>query len=530
VTERLLKALMWILSIALVSTSQLAEAFDGTDASPPRIISMRLLTPAPTSVESLIVIEVMTEDDKNWTQITGNPQLGYSYVISNRNIAPNCSIVTRSFSKLEVLEDLNFKSASLGNPKKQRFLLAGMAPRPLPLPSNCPEYRNLSLLPAVALNSTTFPTSTNKVTGVSTILNNVLTPSLQDEAGRTTPPSSQTGLLALSLIQVNPQIGETEKFCITPALLPERNPTIAANRERYLNELNRARELNIDVTRDEVVLRYEAQIQGWTDFLSNFATKQLSLLPKCITPLSASQVTSAYQVSTRAISVLIAQRTAENLEKECIANTSRTDRARRLFDLLMGEKVETIDFREFSRLVKTVKPLDCKKVSSTSILEQRKHLEEIETILATSEQSFLDVFCERRNYLRTEYLSLYDHLKFRYGLTDLFRLSNLEMVHSQFFTCESRVDLDVLTSYVVLTDSLITNMNSYFSRLQKLERQRSVVIRVECRLGKRVLVRKGTPPKCPKGSRESPFSAKKIDGVRDLLTSVDTSATWSTSG
>ena len=123
---------MWILSIALVSTSQLAEAFDGTDASPPRIISMRLLTPAPTSVESLIVIEVMTEDDKNWTQITGNPQLGYSYVISNRNIAPNCSIVTRSFSKLEVLEDLNFKSASLGNPKKQRFLLAGMAPRPLP--------------------------------------------------------------------------------------------------------------------------------------------------------------------------------------------------------------------------------------------------------------------------------------------------------------------------------------------------------------------------------------------------------------
>jgi hypothetical protein len=513
-----------------VSTSQLAEAFDGTDASAPRILSMRLLTPTPTSVDGLIVIEVLTEDDKNWVQITGNPQLGYSYVISNRNIAPNCSIVTRSFSKLEVLEDMNFRSAGTNNPKKQRFLLAGIAPRPLPLPSNCPEYRSLNLLPAVALNSTTFPTSTNKVTGVSTTLNNVLTPSLQDEAGRTTPSSSQTGLLALSLIHVNPQIGETEKFCITPALLPERNPTIAANREKYLNEVNKARELDIDVPRDEVVLRYEAQVQGWSDFLSNFAIKHLSLLPKCITPLLASQITSAYQVYSRAISVLIAQRTAENLEKECISNTSRTDRARRLLDLLIGEKLETIEFREFSRLVKSLKPLDCKKVSSTSILAQRKQLEEIETVLANSEQSFLDVFCERRNYLRTEYLSLYDHLKFRYGLTDLFRLSNLEIEHSQFFTCESRVDLDALISYSALSDSLIVGINNHLSKLQKLERKRGVVIRVECKLGKRVIVRKGSPPKCPKGYRELPVSAKAVIGVRMPLPNVETSVTRSTNG
>jgi len=500
-----------LLIIAIASwISPPSTAFDGTDASPPRISSMRLLTSAPTMTENLVVIEVLTEDDKNWVEITGNPQLGYSYVISNRNVAPNCATVTRSFSKLEVVEDEITRALNQGVPRRQRFLLIGMAPMPIPLPSNCPEYRSLNLIPAVALNSTSFPTTVNRSTGVMSTLNNILTPAIQDESGRVAPPTTHMGITPISLTLVSSQVGITPRFCISPALLHERNQALSTSRSQYLIQLKRLADAGLTFYASEVIREYESQVQAWSNFLSTYSIKQLSLISKCETPLSATQINSAYQSSSKSIDSLIAQRAKEKLESDCNDYNRRFDRVSQLSVLLRKERLEDLSYEEFSELTKSTKAIDCKRTSSASLEIQLDTLGKIEQILIVSEQDFLNEFCTRRNSIREQFFSLYRALKFRYPSSDLLRDSQRNLESQSFSDCDSKANLEALIAYSEGIDSLITKINTVLQQSQNLEKKQAITTRIECKAGKSTLKRKSKSPKCPAGYIEVRLQLKPL--------------------
>jgi len=493
------------------SASVPANAFDGTDASPPNIVSMRVLTQTPSASNRLIVIEILTQDDKNWVKIGGNPQIGYSFPVSNLNTPPNCAVVTTIFSKLEVVEDEQYKFASLNTvSKKQRFVLIGFAPRPKDLPSNCPEYRNLNVIPAVALNATTFTALTNKNTKITTYESNILNPQVIDESGRSTPVTKNTSISSANLAFAGQTSGVSSVLCVPPSLLPKNNALLSTSQSKYLGQLALANEKNAGVDPDPVIELYEKQLRAWSKIAAEFSLSSFSDLNGCSVALTTAQVNSAYQESQKKLTSSIANAVKSQLLADC---QNINIEIKSILDYRLIFNSEKFISQEYAELVKKSAPLkilDCEKVIATQLPEYRNQFQAAKETLNANLAVFLGEYCVKRDDKRMKYLELKKQLATRYGSSIEYLEWVAETSSAVFPLCDPTLNLSELVLFSNATNEQILKINNLLMTLQTLEKSRKVKTTITCKSGNKQIKKIGSPAKCPLGYRESKPNLVKI--------------------
>jgi DNA-directed RNA polymerase subunit N (RpoN/RPB10) len=493
------------LFVALLNASMglPANAFDGTDASPPTIVSMKLLTQAPTEANRQIVIEVLTQDDKNWVKIAGNPQIGYSFPISNFNAPPNCAVVTTVFSKLEVVEDEQYRFNSYNStPKKQRFALIGFAPKPKDLPSNCPEYRNLNANPAVALNATTFTPITNKNTKITTYESNILNPQIIDESGRSTSVTKNTNITPANLAFTPQATGPSTVLCVPPSLLPKNNSSIASAQSKYLGQLTIATEKKVGIDPDPVVDLFENQLKVWSRAATDFSLTSLNEMRGCTAALTSSQVINAYQEAQKKLISAITSAAKNQLLAECQTSNLKIQSIIDYRMIFNNEKFTSQEYSEFVRKSASLKIFDCEKVIATQLNEYQKQIQAAEETLNANLAMFLGEYCVKRDEKRVKYLDLKKQLAFRYGSTIEFSTSDLETATATYPICDPTVSLSDLLLFSNLTSNQILKINDLLSLLQSLEKSKKIKITIVCKSSNKQIKKSGMAAKCPVGYRE----------------------------
>ena len=484
--------------VANISNS--VSAFDGTDTNPPIVVSMRLLTSTPSPTNELIAIEVITQDDKNWVKITGKPQIGYGFVVSNTNIAPNCATVTNSFSNFEVIEDENFRITSTSTAKKQRFYLIGYIPKPSVLPGNCPEYRNLAAMPAVVLNTSSFIKVVDKVTKATSLQSNILTPGIQDESGRSRAGSVYGGLAASNLTFLNQRVALTSQFCVSTSLSPKNNTSIANIQAKYLDQSIKALDAKVVFEKDPLIDFFEGQIANWTNLTNEFSSKTLESLTSCTTPLKAQQIIAAYQNTIKEIDnkIVLTQKTQLNLD--CQSVNTEINKYLSLSQILRNSKIVAPEYVNYINLTKNLKLLDCNKVTTKVLGDSQSRILAIKQIPESQHLSWLNLFCADRELKKLKYEELLKGMKLRYKLVKQFEIwiSN----SSEFTKCDPTSMLVELNKYVEVTNEIIQSINETLIILQKLEKTREIVITIQCKFKNKSVNRMGKSPKCPNGYQE----------------------------
>ena len=496
------RALTLLLLVASLVNPPWAIAFDGTDSEAPKVISMRLLTDPPSSTNDLVALELMTQDDKNWVKISGTVQLGYSFAIKDSNAAPNCAVGSTSFSKFEVVEDERARSAININPKKQRFLLFGFVPRPKALPANCPEYRNLELAPAVALNTSTFTTSVNRTTGARTISSNIFAPSLQDESGRTLAAAINTGVLASSLTFTNQAIVSNSQYCILPTMLPQNNTSISSTQKKFFELAVKVNEANLIFESDPTVVLYESQVKSWNAFLTEPTISRLRDIGKCGSPLTVQQVNGAYQSVIKSLETILALKAKSELEVQCSTLNSEIQATLDLLAILKGERIEATEYAEFASKSRTIRAIDCAKVNSKSFSDAKTLSDPMRDIRESLGGQFLKTYCEKRNLKGDQFANLEKGMSVRYKKVIEWTQWKEGLGNLIFGTCNPSAEISQLLDYSKNTDRLILEINNLLLRIQGLEREKRVKITILCKMGKKTLQQSGKSPKCPAGYSE----------------------------
>ena len=495
---------------ALSFNAPVTNAFDGTDASAPKIISIRQLTTVPTTTSELIVIEVVTQDDKNWVRITGTPQIGYSYQISNPNAAPNCATVSNSFSKLELVEDEAFRKTDQSGQKNQRFLLVGYAPKPKELPASCPEYRNLSAQPAVALNTNTFLTSINKTTKVKTNLSNLVTPTLQDESGRTTASATIGNLSANNLALTNPSVGNSSQFCVSQSLLPKNNATVASIQAKYIEMKALALNLQVVLQENPIINSYEAQVAIWMNLNTNLSIENINKLGSCYVPITSQQIVAAFQDSIKLAQTNLAAIQKAQVSKDCEDTNLIIGKILDFRNLISRETSLFIKYKDFITQSKSIRVLDCSKVSSKQLIDAQASAKLPAEFVTSNITLGLQTFCEARNSKRAQFLDLTAKMAFRYQNTLDVKSwkNNPELLTFQMCTSETQPkDLITISDN---TNKMILQVNTLLAKLQGLERKKSLSINIKCKNGKKSVIKSGKSPTCPSGYVEEKIEFKKI--------------------
>lgn len=487
-----------------------AMAFDGTDATPPKVVSIKQLTSAPSSTNELIAIEVVTQDDKNWVKITGTPQIGYSYSISNPSAAPNCSTVSNSFSKLEIIEDESFRKSDQSGQKSQRFLLVGYAPKPKELPISCPEYRNLSVLPVVALNTNTFLLSIDKKTKVKTSLNNLVTPTLQDEAGRVTMSTPLQSLESSNLILRTNNVGQTSQFCVSPSLIPKNNSAIATIQAKYIEQKASAMNLGIELQENPVIESYEAQVKIWMSLYSSFLIENVNKLGSCYIPFNSQQILTAYQDSIKSTQMSIGLIQKSQLLRDCEETNKANSNVLDFRNLINHEPTLFSQYKDFINQSKIIRILDCAKVTSKQLVDAQTNSKLILDFVSVNQNQGLQAFCMARNLKRTQFLDLTAKMVFRYQNTAEIGNWKNNPSNSTFQLCTPESQIQELISLADNANKNITQVNTLIVNLQVLERKKSINITIKCKSGKKSLIRTGKTPTCPTNYVEEKVEFKKI--------------------
>ncbi len=504
------KITVLIIFCSLLFFSQPVLAFDGTDSTPPTVLSMRQITNPPSNNSEIIAIEILTQDDKNWVKIGGTPQIGYSYRISNPNAAPNCATVSNSFSKFEVLEDLRFRSSTLNsNPKKQRFVMVALAPKPKSLPSNCPEYRNLSVAPAVALNSTSFTPVTNRTTKVTVQENNILAPAITDESGRTTA-AAKNSLSASNLTYSNQSTGLTSQFCVPAVLRPQISLSLSAARDKYTTQVQKAVDAKVPVAQDPAVDIFESQIRAWDLVSSEPTIGNLNQLKTCLTSFTSQQVATAYQALTKKIELDISNAVKNKLLFECSILNDQIKKITDARQLLGTNIIQSVEYSDFLAKSRQLKPLVCDRATEKLISDTTNLISEPKLLLDTNLPFFLGEYCSVKDAKRDQYLQLKSAISLRYrGSAPLIKWSS-ETQTIQYQECDPTLPVKDLVTFEVSSNATVLSLNSLLTELQQLEKVRKVKITIICKSGNKTVRRSGNPPKCPSNFSEIRNPLNKI--------------------
>ena len=494
----------------LVNFSFPAYSFDGSDTQPPNVVSMKLVTSPPSMQNEQIAIEVITQDDKNWVKLTGKPQLGYSFAVTNNNAAPNCSTVTNVFSTLEVIEDDGYRAKSTNTNKTQRFFLIGFIPKPKAVPGNCPEYRNLAAAPVVALNTGSFISVVDKNTKIKTLQSNILTPAIQDESGRSKNSSPYAGLSASSLTFANQNVGITSQFCINAAQLPKNNASIASIQSKYIEQTVKALNANATFEPDPIINFYQDQVSVWGELMTEFSEKTLKKLNSCSTPLTTSQIIGSYQGTNKFIENAIASATKNQLLQDCQATNADLQGLVEVGVLLRNIKAISPEQTNLSNKIRSLRLLDCAKVNSKALSDSKQLTVELRGILEPESKKIIEEFCQDRNSKLEKYDALLKALKFRFNSTNDLLEWEATNANLKFDKCDPLITSKELVTYLESTNKLIISINELLMKLQKLEKAKEIKWTIRCKFKGKTVVRSGKPPKCPSGYAEIKLALEKV--------------------
>ena len=502
--------LFLVLVMAIGWLPQNSFAFDGTDSTAPIVVSMRQITPAPTVDKELIALEVITQDDKNWVKITASPQITYSYILSNETAAPNCATVTTSSAKFEIIEDENYRNNSNSLFKKQRFVFLALAPKPKILPSNCPEYRNLSQRPLVALNTTSFITTTNKSSKAKSLQSNIVTPSLQDESGRTTASKAFTGIDPIQLTYVNQSPGNSSQFCVSTLLLPRNNPSIASNQGKYWGAIAKAADSKITYILDPTVEMFESQVIAWNKLLEDSSIEKFSSISTCAIPLTSQQINSAYLTFIKSIDAVLVEQSKLKLTNDCQELNLKIQNVIDLNYILKIEKLQSPEYLELVNRSKSLRILDCTKITQKTFLDSENLVKAVALVLDTNLQNFVNSFCEIRNQKREKFEILLKEMSFRYKAVPDFVKFKESLSQTKFEICDPSQPVANLALQTKESEIIVKQINDLLIQFQNRERTKSIQLFINCKSGKKNVVRSGKPPKCPPGYIAVSSSLKRL--------------------
>ena len=495
---KVLSALELIVAILLVNffPSPL-YAFDGTDIASPSIISFKLLSSPPTVQNERIAFEVLTQDDKNWVKINGTPQIGYSYVVSNLNAAPNCSNITTSFSKLEVVEDALYRNQNSNGNTKQRFFLIGFAPKPKPLIGNCPEYRNFNVRPAVALNTSQFITTTNKSTKEVITSSNLLLPIITDESGRSSTAGKASSIAAENISYIGQQPGISRQFCIPASLLPKINSSVASVRAKYFELTAKALDSEITYESDSLLDLFELQSNYWDTLTKDFNISNFEKIESCEEPVTAQQIITAYQAKINSLDSLLKNLEKQKLIEECNGLSNSAQLNIDLSNIITSLGAKSKEALEYITVTKNIKLSDCSKISSKQFETSLSQLKLSNDTLTQNQNIILPELCDILNTKRVKYLNTLGLINLRYKSTLELSQFTKKIENIDYSECNPNMVVSDFVNISKLALFLITEVNSFINQVINLEKQKKILITIGCKMGSKIITRKGLSPTCP---------------------------------
>ena len=271
------------------------HGFDGSDTEVPRLEQMSLANIGALKPNEPIAIVLKTSDDKNWVNIEGTLNIGYSYkLLPGRNTPPNCSTVTTAFSKLEAIEIVSLRSTDSNARKSQTFWLVGYLPAKKELVGNCAEYRDLTQAPVVTVNSRSFKSVTSRGSSTPIVTGGIYLPIIKDESGRSAPTaitqSMQESQFLPGIYNFAPTIS-----CLSYADSVSFKSKNQSALDQFELEAKAAQELanteGIEIA--DQSLNLLKQVNLWLEFGATPSMDALKALPTCGLPNSTSSLLKA---------------------------------------------------------------------------------------------------------------------------------------------------------------------------------------------------------------------------------------------
>ncbi len=482
-----------------------ALAFDGSDAEVPRIEQMALINPTPLKGGEPIAVRIKVSDDKNWVRLDGTLNVGFSYrLLPGKNVPPNCANVTTAFSKLEAIEIASLRTGQETGRKTQTFWLVGFLPAKGTLVSNCAEYRDFKVSPAVLLNATSFKSVTPRGSTTPVISGGIFTPRIIDESGRVAQ-SAQTALLQeFNFVPVDYEF-TTNNFCFTASDGLTFRDKNAVAISQYVAELKIAQELsNLEIASLNKPLEDQlSAIDGWTKFISSPSIDLLKGVAKC--PLvgnSSSLIKTMTDVKTK-LKTTNAVIVKANTKARCEIFTGRYAAFETLLNSAKVKFAKTVSKDAFSAIKYTSAKVDCNSSSLTTLIldSREKILQEAESALVIAERvAFMDIACKPLQSQITKFKAIYMKAISKYSGSKYFNsLPKFDFVTLENLCNESTMDYETIE---IAADQFGADVEYFDLMLQEadaLYKRGKVKFNFPCQKGSVVKVVKNTSGKCPTG-------------------------------
>jgi hypothetical protein len=489
----------------LLSGIHPAFGFDGSDTEVPRVEEMTLLNRTPLNPNERVAILLKTSDDKNWVQIQGTLNIGYSYkLLPGRNTPPNCSTVTTSFSKLEAIEILSMRSTASNGRKSQVFWLVGYLPAKKELVSNCAEYRDLIQSPAVVVNATSFKSTTPKGSTTPLITGGIYLPKLTDESGR----SAET--IATQRMQESQFLPGVYNFAPTISCQTYMDSVNFRTKnqsalDQFESEAKAARDLGNaegNALANEVYVLLK-QVNLWLDFAANPSIDTLQVVPSCPTASSTSALIKAVneaKIKIKASNSLVIK---SNLLKRCEIYQSRYLELERKV-LAAREQYKGSKLSDgFARFSFSNLKVDCASSATTDLLITSR-----ESALQLSDQSFFaleqealyQVVCEPFNVRLKSFIKDYNKANQKFSGSRFEKSFPPQNFSETYKSCGlSPLDTDAIQTMTVDLEAFITQFSIQLNEAEKLYRAKKLTFKIVCTKGASQKLISNKTGQCPKG-------------------------------
>ena len=219
---------------------------------------------------------------------------------------------------------------------------------------------------------------------------------------------------------------------------------------------------------------------------------------------------SAYQIFVKTIDSLLSEQNKLKLASDCQELNSKIQQISKLNSLLKFEKLTSQEYVDFISKSKSLKILDCAKINQKSFSDSENLVKAVTPIIEVNLQIFLTSFCEIRNQKKEKFDLLLTDMSFRYKNVSDFNKFKDSLAISKFEICDPNKQIDNLFEQTMLSVTLISQINNLLSQFQNRERSKSIQYFVNCKSGKKILVKSGNPPKCPTNFSEIKVFLKKI--------------------
>ena len=324
-----------------------------------------------------------------------------------------------------------------------------------------------------------------------------MVPALQDESGRSSVAAVYNQITPESISFKPTSAGTSSAFCVSPSQLPRINQSLANLQSKYLLEYLKALDLQISVIKDPMLEIYETQVAAWTSFLESNSLADLQSVTNCLIPLTTQHISTAYQNSLKLIQESVKIKLQEEVLKLCEVSNVTVKDILNYKKLMSSETSLLSEHKDFINQTKTIKIFDCNKVTSKQLEDAKPVLNQSSGYLESKKSSIVQAFCEKRNGKLVLFKELNAKLAFRYKNTSEYTQWNSVTENSIFSSCDPQTSIDELTLYAENTNKVIVNVNTLLATLQKLEQSGSLSYTVNCKFGRKIIVKTGKPPKCP---------------------------------